>query len=120
MFWHSDVKSRPQQRSRESDSVLLAGVATLQPALVREEFLIGTLTTFNQAAPLEMARLAAEHRRRQAASEGDERLRRDARIHFQDRQYSRVIELFESVRYPDLLTSSERKMLALAHQRAAR
>jgi hypothetical protein len=82
------------------------------------EFVQGDAAVFESAAPAEMARLAREWETARAGHEGDEQRRAGARAHFRAGEFARVVELLGEVRYPDLLSESERHMLAIAQRRA--
>jgi len=48
---------------------------------------------------------------------GDNRMRQQARMLFREMQYARVVQLFETLQYPEFLTESEHAMLRIAQER---
>jgi hypothetical protein len=53
-----------------------------------------------------------------ASAVGDVRKRAEARRLFRAGEYARAVAAFESIKYPDQLTASERATLAIARRRA--
>lgn len=82
------------------------------------EFVQGDAAVLHSAAPAEMSRLAREWEATRAGHEGDEQRRAEARAYFRSGEFNREVELLEQVRYPDLLSESERQMLAVARSQA--
>jgi hypothetical protein len=82
------------------------------------EFTTGSATTFRTAAEADAA--AAPHRQREymAWAVGDLQKREEARRRFHAHDYEAACALLESLKYPDLATRAERRMLVLARERA--
>ena len=82
------------------------------------EFLAGDADVLRAVVPVIAQRREAEWHKRVAGYEGDERKRVEARRLFRAGEYARAVAAFESIKYPDLLSSSERATLAIARRRA--
>jgi hypothetical protein len=83
------------------------------------EFTIGDASVLRAAAPIEAARQAEALRVMRAASAGDERNRAEAKRLFRAGDYARVVVLLDALQYPELMSPSEKKALALARRRAS-
>jgi len=81
------------------------------------EFVDGSLAVFPGAAAAAAARRAEIHRRNMVGYVGDDSKRAQAREAFQTRDYRRVVELLASMKYPEYLEASERKILEIARRR---
>lgn len=81
-------------------------------------FLAGDVTELRQAAQDATEREARRWTAVQAGYEGDGRSREQARAFFRAGNYREALTAFRSVRHPDLLTASERRMWYLAENRS--
>ena len=83
------------------------------------DFLSGDASVLREAAAGEASRTGERHLSLQAQYVGDGRKRKEARRQFHGHAYEQVVRLLEDLRYPELLTNSERRMLEIARHRAA-
>lgn len=80
------------------------------------DFLSGDGHILKQAAKTESVRTEQENREAMIAYVGDKSKRLEARDQFKIKNYPRVVELLESLQYPDDLSTAERKMFELAKE----
>lgn len=83
-----------------------------------QDFLSGSGKVLAKAAAKEAAQRKAQEVMLQA--EGDTRNREEARQLFHAAQYQAVIKRLESLKYPEYMTESEKKMLELAKRKSNR
>ena len=83
-----------------------------------DDFLAGDGLVLRGAAKAESQCSEEKGRQSMVASVGDKRSRSEAREQFRTKNYSRVIELLVSLKYPDDLGPAERKMLELAKKKS--
>lgn len=81
------------------------------------DFLTGTGALLRQAAMKESADSAARNADLMAGYVGDKRKLDELHSCFRERRYEDVIIKFNSLKYPERLSESERKMVELARQR---
>jgi len=77
------------------------------------DFLSGDCSILRRAASKEV--ISESHT--DVESSGDLRLRQEARTRFREREWGAVVELLGSLRHPDDLNASERRMLSIAQRR---
>ena len=81
------------------------------------EFVAGDAGVLLGQAPLDARKRDQQLRREMAKAVGDDALRREAQHLFRSAEYAAALAAFDSVRYPEFLTASEHKAIALAHAR---
>jgi len=81
------------------------------------EFLTGSAEVFLQAAKELAEKLALENLRYTAELYGDIEKRQAAREAFRQKRYAEVIKIIDSIRFPQLLTASERMFADIARRR---
>jgi hypothetical protein len=69
------------------------------------------------AAAVEAAAAARRHTEQLAGQTGDTQKRSAARSEFRAGRYAQVLALLQSLTHPELLTESEKRMLALTRER---
>jgi len=84
-----------------------------------DDFLSGDGHVLRAAARAAEARRAERSLLLMAQAVGDDGKREQARRSFRRNAYAEVVSLLEDLRYPELLTTSERRMLELAGERLA-
>lgn len=82
-----------------------------------DDFLIGTCAMLRKAAAKESTDSAARNADSMAGYVGDKRKIDELQDCFRQRRYEDVIIRFHSLKYPERLSESERKMVELARQR---
>jgi hypothetical protein len=82
-----------------------------------QDFVTADASVLRQAAASERKAAKAEQRRKAAAAVGDVRARTTAREHFRRGEYADVVQLLTDLKYPQLMTPAERKMLRVAKER---
>ena len=83
-----------------------------------DDFLAGDGLVLRRAAKAESQCWEEKGRQSMLGAVGDLRSRSEAREQFRAKNYSRVIELLESLEYPGDLGPAERKMLELAEKKS--
>jgi hypothetical protein len=83
-----------------------------------EDFITGRAARLKQAAAME--KISAESRKAQfmAGYVGDTRKREQLRSSFREKRYGDVVNLARALKYPNLMTESERKMVEIAGRKA--
>ena len=82
-----------------------------------EDFLLGRAASLKKAAAME--KISARSRKAQHMADyvGDTRKRDQLRNYFRENFYHEVVELARALTYPNLMTQSEQKMVAIARKR---
>ena len=83
-----------------------------------DDFLAGDGRVLRPAAKAESRCREEKGRQDRIGAVGDKRSRSEAREQFRTKNYSRVVELLESLEYPDDLGTAERKLLELAKKKS--
>jgi hypothetical protein len=81
------------------------------------DFLTGTASQWMSIALANAEARKAEHFRRELGYVGDERKLQQAREAFRIKEYSRVVQLLESLHCPDALSEHQQKMLDVSRNR---
>jgi hypothetical protein len=84
-----------------------------------ENFLEGDGEILRGGAKGESERAAKESVVAMAGAVGDTRARQEAATAFKKGDWLRVVQLLESLQYPDLMTTSDQKRLEIARRRSA-
>jgi hypothetical protein len=82
-----------------------------------DDFLSGDGFVLQRAAKAELQCSEQRGHQKMLVSVGDKSSRSEARAQFRTMNYSRVIELLESLQFPDNLSPAERNMLMLAKKK---
>lgn len=80
------------------------------------EFLTGSAEVFFQAAKQLAEKLELENLRYTAEMYGDVEKRQAAREAFRQKRYAEVLTIIDSIRFPQLLTASERMLVDIARR----
>ena len=83
-------------------------------------FLSGDTEALLRAAQEEAGNAATQRTRHTAANVGDIRRRTEARALFKQKRYAEALALWQAVVYPDLLSETERKMMAMARRKSGK
>lgn len=81
------------------------------------DFVSGNHSSLLRAAKAEQTHEAQVNKKLQAAYEGDDRKRKKAKQYFTQKEYQKCVSEFQCVKYPELLTNSEKKILDIAKRR---
>jgi len=82
-----------------------------------DDFLSGSAAVLRTAAATEASDTAAQNKRDMAGYVGDVRQRQQLRQRFREGRYGQVVALAETLKYPDQMTESERRMVEIARKR---
>ena len=82
-----------------------------------DDFLSGSAAVLRTAAATEASDNAAQNKRDMAGYVGDVRQRQQLRERFREGSYGQVVALAETLKYPDQMTESERRMVEIARKR---
>ena len=82
-----------------------------------DDFLSGSAAVLRTAAATEASDTAEQNKRAIAGSVGDVRQRQQLRERFREGNYGQVVALAETLKYPDQMTESERRMAKIARKR---
>ena len=82
-----------------------------------DDFLSGSAAVLRTAAATEASDTAEQNKRAIAGSVGDVRQRQQLRQRFREGRYGQVVALAETLKYPDQMTESERRMVEIARKR---
>ena len=82
-----------------------------------DDFIVGGGTVLRRAAAVEREATTIANKAQMTDSVGDSKRRAEARDAFRQGMHGRVVELFQSLQYPERLSQAERKMLDLARRR---
>jgi hypothetical protein len=83
-----------------------------------DDFLTGTGAVLRRASTKEALDEATGHRDRMAGYVGDKREIERLRNGFRDKRYDDVVASFDSLKYPERLAESERRMVEIARKNA--
>jgi hypothetical protein len=81
------------------------------------DFLSGPAAVLRTAATREASDTAEQNKRAMAGYVGDLRQRQQLRERFREGNYGQVVALAETLKYPDQMTESERRMVEIARKR---
>ena len=79
--------------------------------------LSGSAAVLRTAAATEASGTAEQNKRAMAGDIGDVRQRQHLRERFREGSYGQVVALAETLKYPDQMTESERRMVEIARKR---
>jgi hypothetical protein len=82
-----------------------------------DDFLSGWAAVLRTAAATEASDTAAQNKRDMAGYVGDVRQRQQLRQRFREGRYGQVVALAETLKYPDQMTESERRMVEIARKK---
>ena len=82
-----------------------------------DDFLSGSAAVLRTAAATEASDNAAQNKRDMAGYVGDVSERQQLRERFREGSYGQVVALAETLKYPDQMTESERRMVEIARKR---
>ena len=82
-----------------------------------DDFLSGSAAVLRTAAATEASDTAAQNKRDMAGYVGDVRQRQQLRQRFREGRYGQVVALAETLKYPDQMTESERRMVKIARKK---
>jgi hypothetical protein len=82
-----------------------------------DDFLSGSAAVLRTAAATEASGTAEQNKRAMAGDIGDVRQRQHLRERFREGSYGQVVALAETLKYPDQMTESERRMVEIARKR---
>ena len=82
-----------------------------------DDFLSGSAAVLRTAAATEASGTAEQNKRDMAGYVGDVRQRQQLRQRFREGRYGQVVALAETLKYPDQMTESERRMVEIARKR---
>jgi hypothetical protein len=82
-----------------------------------DDFLSGSAAVLRTAAATEASGTAEQNKRAMAGDIGDVRQRQHLRERFREGSYGQVVALAETLKYPDQMTESERRMVKIARKR---
>ena len=82
-----------------------------------DDFLSGSAAVLRTAAATEASDNAAQNKRDMAGYVGDVRQRQQLRERFREGSYGQVVALAETLKYPDQMTESERRIVEIARKR---
>jgi hypothetical protein len=82
-----------------------------------DDFLSGSAAVLRKAAAAEASDTADQNKRAMAGGVGDVRQRQVLRERFREGSYGQVVALAETLKYPDQMTESERRMVDIARKR---
>jgi hypothetical protein len=82
-----------------------------------DDFLSGSAAVLRTAAATEASGTAEQNKRAMAGDIGDVRQRQQLRERFREGNYGQVVALAETLKYPDQMTESERRMVEIARKR---
>jgi hypothetical protein len=83
-----------------------------------DDFLSGWAAVLRTAAATEASGTAEQNKRAMAGDIGDVRRRQHLRERFREGSYGQVVALAETLKYPDQMTESERRMVKIARKKA--
>jgi hypothetical protein len=82
-----------------------------------EDFLLGRAASLKKAAAMEKISASSRKAQHMADYVGDTRKRDQLRNYFRENLYHEVVELARALTYPNFMTQSEQKMVAIARKR---
>jgi hypothetical protein len=85
-----------------------------------DDFLSASAAVLRKAAAREASDTAEQNKRATAGHFGDVRQRQQLHERFREGSYGQVVALAETLKYPDQMTESERRMVEIARKKALR